>query len=295
MIFKEEVPAFPPGVEFTGSRIFDSVTGDEVPLNGTAQTMLSLVDGERTVEEICVEVARRYGVDETRAIKDFLQLAWRLNERCLLNIGASVRSRLRLAPQMLQLFLFNLFTGRLLNPWHRRRLEVRDTGVLACFLSVSRGLLPRCLAVGCMTALCVVVGVQDVVTPSLLAALLGIISVFSLGLTLHEAAHAIALLPEPSYLSVRGPVFKVQHRCASPLRGFVVSMAGPAVPGALGLLVLIVNSFAVSEFLTFAGVLLLFNLLGATAASPDGRNALRSLCVVPSTTPKGVRQWSRPA
>ena len=102
----------------------------------------------------------------------------------------------------------------------------------------------------------------------------------SVSLLIHEAAHALALVPVPAFLGVYGPSTKVQHRPVKPRKGLLVSAAGPAITGSLGLPVLLGSGFLNSGPLAILGTMLLLNLLGLTIAAPDGRNALRKLVIV---------------
>jgi hypothetical protein len=90
----------------------------------------------------------------------------------------------------------------------------------------------------------------------------------------------VALAPVPTFLGLYGPSTKVQHRPVTPRKGLLVSAAGPAITGSLGLPVLLGSSFLHSGSLAILGTMLLLNLLGLTVAAPDGRNALRNLALV---------------
>ena len=123
MIFEVEVPVFPPGVLLERSHLLDTVTGDRIPINDTARLMLSLVDGRRTAKEIGETVAAGYGIAPRRVTSDFLQLAARLNEKCLLNFDTPLRSRCSTFPKALKLYLIDVVLGQLRPPWRRKRLD----------------------------------------------------------------------------------------------------------------------------------------------------------------------------
>ena len=106
----------------------------------------------------------------------------------------------------------------------------------------------------------------------------------SISLLIHEAAHAVALVPVPAFLGLYGPSTKVQHRPVKPRKGLLVSAAGPAITGSLGLPVLLGSGFLNSGPLVLVGMMLLLNLLGITVAAPDGRNALRNLALAPEAS-----------
>jgi len=278
MIFEEEVPVLPPGVLLEGASLLDTVTGAEVSLNGTARFLLSSIDGERTVREIAGAASRRYGVATEQVTSDFSQLAARLNEKYLLNLDASFRRRCAMLPEIFKLLIVGLLTGHASAPWHRRRLEISNQSRLACSLCVVRRLGPRSWVMGSITGLATWIVVGAVSPPIWLLFATALAS--SASLLVHETSHAVALVPVPAFLGLYGPSTKVQHRPLTPRKGVLVSAAGPAITGGLGLPVLLGSGFLNSGSLAVLGTMLLLNLLGLTAAAPDGRNALRSLALV---------------
>jgi len=278
MIFEEEVPVLPPGVLLKGTRLLDTVTGAEVSLNGTARYLLSSIDGERTVREIAGAASRRYGVATEQVTSDFSQLAARLNEKYLLNLDAPFRRRCALLPGIVRLLIVGLLTGHVSAPWHRRRLEISNQSRLACFLCIVRRLGPRSWVIGSIVGLATWMLVGAISSSVWLIFATALAS--SVSLLVHEAAHAVSLVPVPAFLGVYGPSTKVQHRPVTPRKGLLVSAAGPAITGSLGLPVLLGSGFLNSGPMVLVGLMLLLNLLGLTVAAPDGRNALRNLALV---------------
>lgn len=278
MIFEIEVPVFPAGVMLESSYLLDTVTGDRVPINGTARLMLSLVDGRRTAKEIGATVAAAYGIAPRRVTSDFLQLAARLNEKCLLNFDTPLRSRCSTFPKVLKLFLIEVVLGQLRPPWRRRRLDFCNASRRVGFLSVARHLSLSAAMIGAALSLALWLLMSDVLPSFWLA--VSIALAFAVSLVFHEAAHAMALAPVSAFLSVYGPVFLVGHPGIPPSKGFLVSAAGPTIPGVLGLLVILFSGLLRSECLVFAGEVLSMNLLGMTAIAADGRNAVRNLVLV---------------
>jgi hypothetical protein len=108
----------------------------------------------------------------------------------------------------------------------------------------------------------------------------GIALGFAVSLVHHEAAHAVALAPVPAFLSLCGPVFLVGHPEIPPVKGLLVSAAGPTIAGGSGLLIMLMSGVLRSEHLVFAGEILSMNLLGMTTVAADGRKALRNLARV---------------
>ncbi len=278
MIFEEEVPVFPPGVLLKESCLLDTVTGVEVPLNVTARFLLSSIDGERTVGEIAGAASRRYGVSTEQATSDFSQLVARLNEKYLLNLCTTFPGRLPLLPRIARLLIVGLLAGHVSAPWHRRRLEISNQSRLACFLCTVRQLGFRSWVIGSGIGLATWMLLGALFSSVWLNFAIALAS--SVSLLVHEGAHAVALVPVPAFLGVYGPSTKVQHRPVTPHKGLLVSTAGPAVAGGLGLPILLGNGFLDSASLVLVGTMLLLNLLGITAAAPDGRNALRHLISV---------------
>ncbi|HEU4492794.1 MAG TPA: PqqD family protein [Rubrobacteraceae bacterium] len=278
MIFEIEVPVFPAGVMLESSDLLDTVTGDRVPINGTARLMLSLVDGRRTAKEIGETVAAAYGIAPHRVTSDFLQLAARLNEKCLLNFDTPLRSRCSTFPKVLKLFLIEVVLGQLRPPWRRKRLDFCNGSRRVGFLSVARHLSLSAAMIGAALSLALWLLMSDVLPSFWLA--VSIALAFAVSLVFHEAAHAMALAPVSAFLSVYGPVFLVGHPGIPPSKGFLVSAAGPTIPGVLGLLVILFSSLLRSECLVFAGEVLSMNLLGMTAIAADGRKAVRNLVLV---------------
>jgi hypothetical protein len=209
MIFEEEVPVFPPGVLLEYSRILDTVTGDEVPINETARLMLSLVDGRRPAREIGEAVAAGYGLGSRRVISDFLQLSARLNEKCLLNVHAPPRTRRVIYPKKIKLLLIGVVLGHVLLPWHRKRLDFCNRSRQLGFLSVMRRIGLPGLAMGSMVSLPLWLLLGDVLPSFWMAVSIAV--AFAISLVLHEAAHAMVLAPVPAFLSLYGPVFLVGH------------------------------------------------------------------------------------
>lgn len=278
MIFEEEVPVFPPGVLLEGTCLLDTVTGDRVPINGTARLMLSLIDGRRTARDIGEAVAASFGLAPHRVTSDLLQLIARLNEKCLLNIDTPPRSWRVVLPKIVKLFLMDFALGHLRLPLHRKRLDFPNTGGLTGFLCVARRIGLPATVMGCLLSLPVWLLTGDVLPP--LWTVVSVALAFAVSLVLHEAAHAMVLAPMPAFLSLHGPVFLVSHGRLPPRKAFLVSAAGPMITGTSGLLVMLVSGLLNSEYLVLAGEILTLNLLGMTALAADGRRALRNLALV---------------
>jgi hypothetical protein len=278
MIFEEEVPVFPPGVTLENTRILDSVTGDGVPINETARLMLSLVDGRRTAREIGEAVAAGYGLAPPRVTSDFLQLAARLNEKCLLNISTPPGSWHIVLAKRIRVLIIGVVMGYIGPPWHRKRLDFCNGSRRIGFLSVVRGIGLSAAVMGWVVSLPLWLLFGEVL-PSFWIAV-SIALAFAISLVLHEAAHALVLAPVPAFLSVYGPVYLVEHRRIPPGKASLVSAAGPAITGAAGLLVVLTSGLLGSEHLVFVGEILTLNLLGMTTIAADGRKALRNLALV---------------
>jgi hypothetical protein len=278
MIYEEEVPVFPPGVSLEGACLSDTVTGAEVSLNATAHFLLSSIDGERTVREIADAASRRYGVATEQVTSDLSQLVARLNEKYLLNLDTTFRSRCLLLPKMARSLIIGLLAGHVGAPWHRRRLEIGNQSRLASFLCIVRRLGPRSWVIGSIMGLATWMLLGPI--PGSVWLIFATVLATSVSLLVHEAAHAVALVPVPAFLGLYGPSTKVQHRPVTPRKGLLVSAAGPAITGSLGLPVLLGSGFLNSGTLAILGTMLLLNLLGLTVAAPDGRNALRNLALI---------------
>ena len=162
MIFEEEVPVFPSGVLLEDSWVLDTVTGDKVRINETARRMLSLVDGRRPAREIGGAVAASYGLDPHRVVSDFLQLAGRLNEKYLLNIGTPPGSWLVVLPKRVKLFLVGFALGHLSLPLHRKRLGLCNKSRPIAFLSVVRRTGLSATVMGGISSLSVLLLLGDV-------------------------------------------------------------------------------------------------------------------------------------
>jgi hypothetical protein len=277
VIFEVEVPAFPPGVLLQRSHLMDTVTGDRVPINETAHLMLSLVDGRHTAKEIGEAVAADYGLAPRQVTSDFLQLVAQLNEKCLLNFDTPLRSRCATLPRIIRLFLIDVALGQLRSPWHRKRLDFCNGSRWVGFLSVVRHLSVSAAVLGAALSLAVWLLLSDVLSSWIAVS---IALAFAVSLVLHEAAHAMALAPVPAFLSLYGPVFLVGHPEIPPVKGLLVSAAGPTIAGGSGLLIMLMSGVLRSEHLVFAGEILSMNLLGMTTVAADGRKALRNLTLI---------------
>jgi hypothetical protein len=286
VIFEVEVPAFPPGVLLQRSHLLDTVTGDRVPINETAHLMLSLVDGRHTAKEIGEAVAADYGLAPRQVTSDFLQLVAQLNEKCLLNFDTPLRSRCATLPRIIRLFLIDVALGQLRSPWHRKRLDFCNGSRWVGFLSVVRHLSVSAAVLGAALSLAVWLLLSDVLSSFWIA--VSIALAFAVSLVLHEAAHAMALAPVPAFLSLYGPVFLVGHPEIPPVKGLLVSAAGPTIAGVSGLLVMLMSGVLRSEHLVFAGEILSMNLLGMTTVAADGRKALRNLTLILDPPREGV-------
>jgi Coenzyme PQQ synthesis protein D (PqqD) len=286
MIFEEEIPVFPPGVLLEDSCVLDTVTGDRAPINGTARLMLSLVNGRRTAREIGEAVATSYGLAPSRVISDVRQLVARLNEKCLLNINAPLKSRCVILPKVVKLLLIDVALGQVRVPWHRKRLDFCNESKRIGFLSVVRGAGLSAAVMGSMVSVPVWLLLGNLFSSFWLVVSIAI--AFTISLVLHEGAHVMALVPVPAFLSLDGPVFLVGHRRIPPWKGFLVSAAGPTVTGAAGLLVMLMSGVVGSESLVLAGEVLSLNLLGMTTIAADGRKALRNLALVLDPPREGV-------
>jgi hypothetical protein len=285
VIFEVEVPAFPPGVLLQRSHLLDTVTGDRVPINETAHLMLSLVDGRHTAKEIGEAVAADYGLAPRQVTSDFLQLVAQLNEKCLLNFDTPLRSRCATLPRIIRLFLIDVALGQLRSPWHRKRLDFCNGSRWVGFLSVVRHLSVSAAVLGAALSLAVWLLLSDVLSSWITVS---IALAFAVSLVLHEAAHAMALAPVPAFLSLYGPVFLVGHPEIPPVKGLLVSAAGPTIAGVSGLLVMLMSGVLRSEHLVFAGEILSMNLLGMTTVAADGRKALRNLTLILDPPREGV-------
>jgi hypothetical protein len=223
-----------PAVAVEDGLVVDSVRGLRVPASPAALLVLAHADG-RSIRSVGAVLAR-HGAQE--GDRDALDFCAELNRRLLVNVAVAPSSALRRA-------LTAAAHGIL---WRAPARRVRST---------VRGLA---VSTAVLAAL--------VVPPALFVHAWPLAVGVSVGVGLHEAAHALALHGVPRALVLHGIRPTFLHPPLDAARSLLVAASGPLAPSLAGLLALVVWNGAAAACAPLAA-----HALGLTVLAPDGRNA----------------------
>ncbi|MBX5451664.1 PqqD family peptide modification chaperone [Thermogemmatispora sp.] len=234
----EMIPVLPAGVVVHTDSLEDRALRQRYPLNSTAHEFLTLIDGRRSLASIAEQLAERYGQPREVLLKDLCQLSLELYHHGLLNWHETWHQRctrwlLALQTRMLP----TLYTWRSDPPLATNALLL--LGWL--YLEVWRAWFPMLIAGLLVAALA---GVLLAVLPLLTLAYLVLAFCLTLSVCLHEGGHLIVLRhccgAGSGFFLRTGPLLRLIHPpLERPGAEIAVSVAGPLLPGGIGLLALI--------------------------------------------------------
>lgn len=234
MIAPEDRISLAPGVTLDGDVVVDPVRRLRVTASPAAALVLAHADG-RSIAAVG-ELLTCHGAEDGQ--RDALEFSAELSRRLLVNVRIRRAAFIRRSAAAAR-------RGTLLHAPPRR---VRS--------------LPAGLAL--------VAGVLTAVTApfGLLVGAWPLVVGVSLGVVLHEGAHAVALHGIPRALVLNGVRPSVLHPPLGAGRALVVAAAGPAVPALAGLLAVLLWNASAPACAPLAA-----HALGLTVLAPDGRNA----------------------
>lgn len=264
MLTCDDTLVLPPGVTLGDGRLHDRVRGASWPVNATAAFVLER--SGHPLGSVADALAVAHGASRAQARADVLAFVWALNEAYLANVlrGGRRLARLvgfvRVAVRLTPAARLPALAAR------RRALDTRSLRAAAWSCAVAcaaRGLVVACLA--CVPALPLSGG-----SPSLAVTLA---ASTALGLVVHEAGHAAALLRTPAALVTHGRRTVVLHGLLTSRRTASVALAGPGVAAAAGVAVTAAGALSTSLELAIAGLPLAAHAAGLTVLATDGRRA----------------------
>jgi hypothetical protein len=256
------------GVRIDGSTVVDDVLERSFPVNGTA--LFVLARAGTPLDAVAGELAARHGLDINRTRDDVLAFALALNQALLANVVHRT-PRLRRALSWLVLAVRLAPAGVTPASLARRRLLDTTTAGRALRTSIAAA-GPRATTLGTLgTAL----AAQPALTASPRASL-GAIALgagVGIGVVVHEAGHAVALVGVGAVLVVTGPRIRVAHRTLPRGRRAVVAAAGPIGAALTGATLVTLGVAARMPELALAGCAPAAHAVGMTVATAEGRAA----------------------
>jgi hypothetical protein len=236
------IPCFPNGVVMTGDAVEDKCMGQTYPMNASAASFLSLVDGARTLTNICESLAERYQRPLPEILQDMRELCQQLSIAHLLNLKMRWLDKIRW-----WMFCLVTFTLPAQQPY-RYDAPPATTNVLLLLVwvywIVGRVLGPVFLFMSVLTV--VVLDFRlDLALPGLAGEwLVFVMIVASIGL--HEAGHLVTVrwkLGKDMGCIVRiGLLLKVLRPPLVDVKSeMLVSLSGPVVPVGIAVLMALIS------------------------------------------------------
>lgn len=269
MLTASDILELPPGVTVRGGRLADDVRGVSVPVNPAALLVVSAAG--HPLSAIADQLGAAFAIPRPLALNDVLAFVWQLNRLGLANVRR--RSGPVAAAAAWLVIAARLLPAGTLPPTLARRVPLDTRSARAAAAGVARGLAPRALAVGLVTAVAVVPAASVVGPQSLvLAASVGL--GVAVALVVHEAGHAAALAgAAPAALILGWRRISVVHAPLTVTRAQAVAAAGPLASGLGGLTLTVAAAAAVAPELAVGGLPLAGHALGLLAFTSDGRKA----------------------
>lgn len=280
MITRYSRPQPVPSLSRDGKTITDRSSGRSINMNPTAENLFEHLDGQRSLEQIAVDLCTSARVGEQRCLSDIIGFASLLYDKGFVNVSYSRRQFARsalLALFTLDLSLFGALVGG------RRRVDVVGGSFASILVQISFHVLlrfwwlPVCTALTFLVlgwtfdwSLLTMLSIPAATTVGLL-----------LGLSLHESAHLYTLRrrldnPHLGYLrfssiigiSVLRPV--AQDNSVE----IEVAASGPIYPVVCGVLLQTASVALESLALSVCGLLLVVHALSLLPISSDGKRML---------------------
>lgn len=265
MILSGDCLRLPADVHVAEGRLHDSVRRGSWPLNDSGRFIVGRA-GFR-VGEIASELAERWSIDRSAALRDVVRFSTALNELLLLNVERRY-GRLALCWRWLRALPRTVVYGQL-PPLPRSRRPLRTDSWAQTGVGVVRALMPAALGVSAAAAaLLLTLSVAATARPDLGTTLL-LPTAVGTALLVHEIGHALSLRGVPVCIALRGPQIMLLHPTLARSRRMLVALAGPALATAVGLLLLGLGSLRPE--LALWALPLGAQGLGFTVASKDGR------------------------
>ncbi len=227
-----------PGVELRDGALVDELRGSAIPLNRSAELVLS-------ARSICAAAALLDGAGASNGTRDALAFCNELNTRALLNVRIPFAERVRRR-------VAGLRYGLVLHA-PLRRIQVRGA------LAVARAVAP----LGLLLTLALL---PAVVVAGALA--LAVAFTSGAGIVVHEVAHALALRGRRYALVLDGLRPALLHERVTGARALAVATAGPLAPALLAVALALAWRPAAPALAPLAGHALALSIL-----AEDGRNA----------------------
>jgi hypothetical protein len=266
MIDPDDQLELPDDVRFEGDAIHDLALNEAYPLRGTAMQGMTLLTSGLSIRESSNHLAKEFGVSAAQVLVDLLGFVGQLNRAQLVNVR-SRKWRVRIR-RCLQVLLFLALAHRW--PSQRVRRYAIPGGIVSIVRQVTTVVAVR------MAPIWLVLFVPVVLPTLLLSPALAVsVAALPIGLVaaiiVHETVHAVAAraLNIGSYLIRSGWRVAVVHR---EQRGTaLVTAAGPALSGLVGLAILLLATATASLFLALLAVPFTVQILALTVFGKDGR------------------------
>lgn len=271
MLTLDDILILPGGVSVDERALADEVRGESFALNAAGAVVVACQG--RPLGDAAAELRERFGLAREQAERDVLSFAWLLNRALLANIVRPGRPPLALV-RFLAVAVRLLPLG-IVPPMLNRRQHL-DTATAG---RVARGTL----AAAAPRSLVATVGGLFLSAPLLpgdggasVGSWLALGAAIGVGVALHELGHALALEGLPAALVTSGLALSILYPRSTRRRVAAISLAGPALPAAIALLLATVALAIGVPLVATIACPLAAHALTVTLAGRDGRTVCRS-------------------
>ncbi|WZX99949.1 PqqD family protein [Bacillus sp. FSL W7-1360] len=274
------IPVIPHSVEVHTDCIEDKQTTQSFPLNATARTMLTVIDGKKNIAMIIEALNDIFPVSKEQLQTDFIQLCRSLNEKHLLNFHVTSSNKV---VSVLRYY------AQQYHPSFHERTDISGKNFLPIFMHLFVLLFKKLSLFWCFITLMFAGAAVIFQTPQLLLyvyyfSVLHIVVVVSFAL--HEALHTylgrkIAGTPfgfiANDWLSIK---FVRPASSQKMPRMWLATLLGPLIPGTIGLigLITLVSTTSTPPIVgVFSCILFSLHLLYLNPFFGDGRTLVQQL------------------
>lgn len=289
---RHSIPSLPSQVRAEGSDLNDQALREWYPMNNAASTVLALIDGSRSIQEI----ARAIGTDDDweDLIDPVLSLVNDLNAAYLVNTRRP-RSFAELTCAATQLWTQVVFLRRLPIGDTRRRIDLTErqrasvAGGAAQLAKHSVGSVAPLLVTASLVLMLVAAATRN---PAYLAVTLAFGASLAAVITVHELGHYVAFTrfePEPRRFFLKSSLGSCGfvHSRLDGLPAAITTLAGPLAPF-LCACVMATLPLAPTPVRILGVAIALSQLANLTIATSDGRQLVNQLAVRSMTRRRNV-------
>lgn len=229
------VPYFPSGVYLKHRTIYDDHLNTSLPINRTAEIMLTEVDGKKNMEEIIHNLSQKFNIDEDTLFRDTAVLFGELNRNYKLNwkykTGIKVKDGIF---QFLSQYI----------PRYQERFDIQDINFLFIFMKMLKVIIRKLILFWAIFIVLSILSYSYAKSDFILKldyyltiAYVGVI----ISCALHEALHAYVQRKitnhHPGFIAADWMSLCVVRPIIMPYpkKLILVTLAGPLIPGIIGI------------------------------------------------------------